>query len=249
MCSPSGREGNAVSAGFWGWGLPRNGGGGGVSSGEGGGVRECGDVCGCGGVRHEHRRTLPDHPSEVAVPLGAAARDASQGREVTPPPQPLPSRCLFWRQVPASMAFVTASNRPQPLRKPPPTACLPASGAASDVPSLQRHPWPQPGGLRRSPVPPPGVSVLVAGRSPCPNAWESDGVAMGGSRATPPPPCDILYGCCFFMGPWTVPRSSLRMLRRVAAFCQPLRPVLLLVSFPRSRSPVVGAPGLCCPPV
>ena len=28
------------------------------------------------------------------------------------------------------------------------------------------------------------------------------------------------------------------MLRRVAAFCRPLRPVLLLVSFPRSRSPV-----------
>ena len=33
------------------------------------------------------------------------------------------------------------------------------------------------------------------------------------------------------------------MLRRVAAFCQPLQPVLLLVSFPRSRSPVVGVPG------
>ena len=46
-------------------------------------------------------------------------------------------------------------------------------------------------------------------------------------------------------GPWMVPRSSLRMLRRVAAFCRPLRPVLLLVSFPRSRSPVVGVPGLC----
>ena len=59
------------------------------------------------------------------------------------------------------------------------------------------------------------------------------------------PPCDIPSGCCFFTGPWTVTRSSLRMLRRVAAFCRPLRPVLLLVSFPRSRSPVVGVPGLC----
>ena len=37
------------------------------------------------------------------------------------------------------------------------------------------------------------------------------------------------------------------MLRRVAAFCRPLRPVLLLVSFPRSRSPVVGVLGLCSP--
>ena len=35
------------------------------------------------------------------------------------------------------------------------------------------------------------------------------------------------------------------MLRRVAAFCRLLRPVLLLVSFPRSRSPVVGVLGLC----
>ena len=53
-------------------------------------------------------------------------------------------------------------------------------------------------------------------------------------RAPPPPPlCDIPSGCSFFTGPWTVTRSSLRMLRRVAAFCQPLRPVLLLVSFPR----------------
>ena len=59
------------------------------------------------------------------------------------------------------------------------------------------------------------------------------------------PLCDIPSGCCSFTGPWTVTRSSLRMLRRVAAFCRPLRPVLLLVSFPRSRSPVVGVLGLC----
>ena len=52
-------------------------------------------------------------------------------------------------------------------------------------------------------------------------------------------------GLQFLYGPWTVTRSSLRMLRRVAAFCWPLRPVLPLVSFPRSRSPVVAVPGLC----
>ena len=61
----------------------------------------------------------------------------------------------------------------------------------------------------------------------------------------PPPLCDIPSGCCSFTGPWTVTRSSLRMLRRVATFCRPLWPVLLLVSFPRSRSPVVGVLGLC----
>ena len=61
--------------------------------------------------------------------------------------------------------------------------------------------------------------------------------------STPPPLCDIPSGCCSFTGPWTVTRSSLRMLLRVATFCRPLRPVLLLVSFPRSRSPVVGVLG------
>ena len=59
----------------------------------------------------------------------------------------------------------------------------------------------------------------------------------------PPPLCDIPSG--FFTRPWTVTRSPLRMLRRVAAFCRPLRPVLLLVSFLHSWSTVVGVPGLC----
>ena len=70
--------------------------------------------------------------------------------------------------------------------------------------------------------------------------WDH-GVADG----HPPPLYDIPSGCCSFTGPWTVTRSSLRMLRRVAAFCWPLRPVLLLVSFPRSRSPGFGVLGLC----
>ena len=48
---------------------------------------------------------------------------------------------------------------------------------------------------------------------------------------------DIPSGCCFFTGPYTATRSSLRMLR------QPLQPVLLLVLFLRSRSQVVGVLG------
>ena len=68
------------------------------------------------------------------------------------------------------------------------------------------------------------------------------GLRLDRSPSPPPPPlCDIPSGCCFFTGPWTVTRSSLRMLRRVAAFCRPLRPVLLLASFPRLRSPVEPA--------
>ena len=42
------------------------------------------------------------------------------------------------------MAFVTDSNRPQPLGQPPPTACPTAAGAASEAPSLVMHPCPPP---------------------------------------------------------------------------------------------------------
>ena len=59
------------------------------------------------------------------------------------------------------------------------------------------------------------------------------------------PLCDIPSGCCFFTGPWTVNRSSLRMLRRVAVFCRPLRPVLLRVSFPRSGAVLVAVGAVC----
>ena len=48
-----------------------------------------------------------------------------------------------WWQVSGSMAFVTDSNRPQPLWQPPSIACLTASGAASDVPSFVVHPCPE----------------------------------------------------------------------------------------------------------
>ena len=61
------------------------------------------------------------------------------------------------------------------------------------------------------------------------------------------PLCDIPSGCCSFTGPWTVTRPSLRMLRRVAAFCWPLRPVLLLVSSPRwCAGAVLNVAGAVC---
>ena len=85
-------------------------------------------------------------------------------------------------------------------------------------------------------VPPRHVGLRV-GRKPPTTVWVA--------RVRAAPLCDIPSGCCSFTRPWTVTRSSLRMLRWVAAFCRPLRPVLLLVSFPRSRSPVVGVLGLC----
>ena len=85
----------------------------------------------------------------------------------------------------------------------------------------------------------------VAGRRPGALAQGGGGNPLPPLQCIPAPLCGIPGGCCFFTGPWTVTRSSLRMLRRVAAFCRPLRPVLLLVSFLRSWSPVAGVPGLC----
>ena len=58
------------------------------------------------------------------------------------------------------------------------------------------------------------------------------------SASASPPLCDIPSCCCFFTEPWTV-------MRRVAAFCLPLRPVFPLVLFSRWRSAVVGVLGLC----
>ena len=76
-------------------------------------------------------------------------------------------------------------------------------------------------------------TVAVRSTRKAPPRGLLDQGALDMPRAPYKPPCDIPSGCCSFTGPWTVTRSSLRMLCRVAAFCRPLR----LVSFPRSRSP------------
>ena len=68
----------------------------------------------------------------------------------------------------------------------------------------------------------------------------------GGGGGTSGTPCmTFRLVVVSLRGPGQGPRSSLRVLLQVAAFCRPLRPVLLLVSFPRLRSPVVGVLGLC----
>ena len=87
----------------------------GSAGGETGGWQCRGDTRGCGAV---------------GLGGGGGLRDELEGR-------PAYARPLSpWQQVPASMAFVTDSNRPQPLWQPPPTASLTASGATSEVPSL-----------------------------------------------------------------------------------------------------------------
>ena len=63
----------------------------------------------------------------------------------------------------------------------------------------------------------------------------------------PNPPCVTFRRVAVSLrGPGQSPVLLPCMLRGVAAVCRPLRLVLLLVvSFPRSPSPVVGVPGLC----
>ena len=72
------------------------------------------------------------------------AKCVSHGAPPPPPPgRPAYARPLSpRRQVPAVMAFTTDSNRTQPLWQHPPTACLAASGAASEAPSLLMCPCP-----------------------------------------------------------------------------------------------------------
>ena len=92
---------------------------------------------GCGGRRGWRQRCRCRSPKCRCVHaqrLGSRRMRSLQGA------QPMPSHCPPSRQAPGSMAFVTDSNRPQPLWQPPPTACLTASGAASEVPCLLTHP-------------------------------------------------------------------------------------------------------------
>ena len=159
-----------------------------------------------------------------------------------------PQNCFFGAG--GALAHRLGTAPPQPLYKwktDPPMQ----SDEAADV------------GRAKRPAHPHGE--WVAGNTGPHRGWgrlaTGEGEGGGGARAPSPPPCDIPSGCCSFTGPWTVTRSSLRMLRRVAAFCRPLRPVLLPVSVLRSRSPVVvrgapppppggggwGSPGMPCP--
>ena len=84
----------------------------------------------------------PQRSESVPPPQGCIGRGAG-----IPPPSRAPSLCpttVPQRQVPALLAFVTDSNRPQPLWQPPSIACPIASGATPEVPSLLMHPCPQP---------------------------------------------------------------------------------------------------------
>ena len=98
---------------------------------------------------------------------GCAAGAPYRGTASPPPPPPLcvcvcvsQTACLsVWLSVrlslqkPASIAVVPGSNRPQPLWQPPPTACLTASGAASEVPALPMHPWGRVNEVMPTPLP------------------------------------------------------------------------------------------------
>ena len=144
--------------------------------------------------------------------------------------------CRSSRTPPVPLAFPWASQTAPALPIPPPLSHC----------SSPPHTAPAQGSIRKGGgVWNPKVCVPKIAKSIFPfvnfifshyEIW-----AKGGGTT---PLCDIPFGYCFFTGPWTVTRSSIRMLRRVATFCRPLQPVLLLGSLPRLRSPVVGVLGL-----
>ena len=83
------------------------------------------------------RKEFPCNAQRQAL-LSSRGGQGCIGRSGGTPPPP-PGRPAYAQplspchQVPASMAFVTDSYRPQPLWQRPPTACPMASGAASAV--------------------------------------------------------------------------------------------------------------------
>ena len=82
--------------------------------------------------------------------------------------------------------------------------------------------------------------------APPPPAWHGSARARAHPLCPPPPPrVTFRWVAVSLRGPGQSPVRPFACCVGVAAFCRPLRPVLLLVSFPRSRSPVVGVPGLC----
>ena len=90
-----------------------------------------------------HRTCAPKRPHHKATKTPPPPPGTHwKGGRYPPPPHPGRPACAQppspWRQMPASRAFVTNSNRP--LWQPPPTACLTAAGAAFEVPSLLMHP-------------------------------------------------------------------------------------------------------------
>ena len=101
-----------------------------------------GDMIGISATRGSGAKALGGR--RVARTLGASRAgggDALEGGEVPPPPSSrAPSLCPATvprtASAPVPMAFVTDSNRSQPLRQPPPTACLTSSRAASKAPSV-----------------------------------------------------------------------------------------------------------------
>ena len=158
---------------------------------------------------------------------------------------------------PSPTHYVLVCSRGIGHRRPPPPPNAPKEALAmarvhrGRAAPKRRRKWARPGPTRPSVVSkrvrPEDALPGVGGEAPTrrQRSPATAGTVCERRAEIPGPLCDIPSGCCSFTGPWTVTRSSLRMLRQVASFCRPLQPVLLLVSLPRLRSPVFGVLGLC----
>ena len=180
--------------------------------------------------RHRPHRTVPNPQKNTGLPqkcsaLGAPHIPNRQRRRHTPqPPLPPPGGA--------------------PVRHPGVPLARPREGGVSGSGGPEspgaRRPAPPKGLKGQGPQAPSGTAPRAAPNSgnmghgslglSASRGVRGGGVQEGDQRpriqckhkgtVDPPPPCDIPSGCCFFTGPWTVTRSALRMLRRVAAFCR-----------------------------
>ena len=143
-----------------------------------------------GGLRHpptQEQGTHPDPPPPLMNTGGGGGGRPAYAQPLSPS-----------QQMPASM--VTNSNCPQPLRQPPPTACLTASGAASKVLPFKAS----------LPAPPPTAALptgssfftkkaesvfVVVSHSLCCSLWQSSRSALSAFEAGAPPPQRYWPGC------------------------------------------------------
>ena len=100
------------------------------------------------------------------------------------------------------MTFVTDSNRPQPLWQPPPTACLTAAGAASEVPTFPNTSLPHP-----PPLPPEAnARPRYCGRFDAPHplrhlGWSVEGSPGGATEGRMAPQPSSGWGAVRVVGP------------------------------------------------
>ena len=185
---------------------------------------------------------LPNTPCPTTAGGDGLTTGARRGGPGRPTGPHAAEEAALPRPRPLSVARVdssTAALGDVPLGPLPPDCVAPRH----KVPADRVGEFRAPGAVRARPSGPPAGA---AARWCC---GTQSGVGEGGGapaegcigRGAGTPRVTCRRVAVSLRGPGQSPVPSLRMLRRVAAFQRPLRPVFLLVPLPRLRGPVVGS--------